>query len=372
MSSSTTAAAWRFWIDRGGTFTDVVASDPQGRLHAMKLLSEDPARYRDAAAEGIRRTLSAHADQPSAVAEIRMGTTVATNALLERTGEPTVLVTTRGFADALHIGYQNRPDIFACNIVRPDPLPTEVIEADERIAADGAVVAPLDIEQLAADLSASFERGLRAVAIVFMHGYRHSDHEAIAAGIARDIGFTQVSTSHEVMPLMKLVSRGDTTVADAWLSPLIRRYLANFLADIESHAPDAVVRIMQSSGRLTSADTYRGRDSVLSGPAGGIVGMARTGAMAGIDRMIGFDMGGTSTDVSLYQGQYLRTQTSEIAGVRLRAPMMDIHTVAAGGGSVLRYAAGRFLVGPQSAGAEHARESPALNLAKANVRVRYR
>ncbi|MEM9057276.1 MAG: hydantoinase/oxoprolinase family protein, partial [Pseudomonadota bacterium] len=362
MSDSTTAprpkaarasdAGWRFWIDRGGTFTDVVACDPGGALHALKLLSDDPDRYPDAAAEGIRRMLAQHPAQPARVAEIRMGTTVATNALLERTGEPTVLVTTRGFGDALRIGYQHRPDIFARHIERPAPLYAEVIEVDERVGADGDTIVPLDEAALERALSDCAGRGLRAAAIVFMHGYRYTAHERLAARVAKRAGFTQVSTSHEVMPLMKFVGRGDTTVADAWLSPLIRRYLGGFQADIAAVAGDAPVRIMQSSGRLTSAAAYRGRDSVLSGPAGGIVGMARTGAMAGVKRMIGFDMGGTSTDVSLYRGAYARTQDTEIAGVRLRAPMMDIHTVAAGGGSVLRFAAGRFLVGPQSAGAD--------------------
>ena len=343
-------SGWEFWIDRGGTFTDVVARRPDGRLVVEKLLSEAPDRYADAALEAIRRLLGVR-DGPipaEAVAAVKMGTTVATNALLERKGEPTLLAITAGHGDALRIGYQSRPKLFARRIVLPEPLYGEVVEVTERVGADGEVLVPLDEDRTRADLQAAYDRGLRAVAIVLMHGYRFTEHEQRVAEIAREIGFPQVSVSHEVSALMKLVARGDTTVADAYLSPILRRYvdrLADQLGGVR-------LMFMQSNGGLVDAARFRGRDAVLSGPAGGIVGMVRTAAEAGIDRVLGFDMGGTSTDVSHYAGEYERTFDTEVAGVRLRAPMMRIHTVAAGGGSICRFEGGRLRVGPQSAGAD--------------------
>jgi 5-oxoprolinase (ATP-hydrolysing) len=338
---------WQFWIDRGGTFTDVVARDPEGTIRTAKLLSDNPERYADAAVEGIRRLIGAR-EGPLPPIDVRIGTTVATNALLERKGEPTCLAITRGFGDALRIGYQERPDIFARRIVLPDPLYADVVEIDERVTAEGEVLVPLDETAARAALLAAFDRGLRAVAIVLMHGYRHSAHEARLAELARAIGFTQISVSHDVAPVIKLIGRGDTTVADAFLSPVIRAYVARFTAALgEGQAP----LFMQSSGGLIDGTALRGKDSILSGPAGGIVGMVRTAEAAGLDRIIGFDMGGTSTDVSHYAGTYERDTETVVAGARIRAPMMRIHTVAAGGGSICSYARGRFTVGPESAGA---------------------
>ena len=341
---------WQFWIDRGGTFTDLVARTPGGELQTRKLLSSDPEHYADAALEGIRRCLGIAGDQPIPHQEIdavKMGTTVATNALLERQGEPTALVTTAGFRDALRIGYQNRPDLFARHIELPELLYSQVIEAEERVDAAGKPLRPLDQAALRSALEQAYEQGLRSVAIVFMHAYRYATHEQQAAKIAKEVGFTQVSTSHDVIPLIRLVGRGDTTVADAYLSPLLLRYIQGLRQELGNTR----LMFMQSSGGLTSADFFRGRDSILSGPAGGVVGMVRTGEIAGIDRLIGFDMGGTSTDVSLFDGDFERAQDNLIAGVRIRAPMMKIHTVAAGGGSVLHYTDGRMQVGPMSAGA---------------------
>ncbi len=347
-------AGWQFWIDRGGTFTDIVARHPDGRLETTKLLSENPERYRDAAVQGIREILGAGYETTGAgIDAVKMGTTVATNALLEHRGEPTALVITRGFADALTIGYQNRPDLFAMDIARPPPLAARVIEAEERVDARGTVRLPLDERGLEQALARAHADGLRSVAVVFMHGYRYPDHERRAAAIARTVGFTQVSTSNDVSPLMKLVGRGDTTVVDAYLSPLIHRYVGQVAEGLRGiTGGDTQLMFMQSNGGLTDAGLFRGKDSILSGPAGGVVGMTRTAAMAGFDRVIGFDMGGTSTDVTLYDGEYERTTESEVAGVRIRAPMMHIETVAAGGGSVLEYAEGRFQVGPRSAGAD--------------------
>ncbi|MGC1301373.1 MAG: hydantoinase/oxoprolinase family protein, partial [Caulobacteraceae bacterium] len=341
---------WEFWIDRGGTFTDVVARRPDGTLLTQKLLSENPERYRDAAVEAIRRFLGV-TDGPvpgEAVDAVKMGTTVATNALLERRGEPTLLAITEGLRDQLRIGYQNRPKIFARRIERPEPLYAEVVEIGERIGADGGVLKPLDIERTRLDLQAAYDTGVRAIAIVLMHGYRHAGHERQVADLACEIGFTQVSASHDVSALMRLVARGDTTVVDAYLSPVLRRYVDQVSGEL---GEDVRLLFMQSSGGLVDAHSFRGRDAVLSGPAGGIVGMVRTAEAAGFDRVIGFDMGGTSTDVSHYAGEYERTYEGEVAGVRLRAPMMRIHTVAAGGGSICSFDGARFRVGPQSAGA---------------------
>ena len=341
---------WQFWIDRGGTFTDIVGRRPDGTLATLKLLSENPEQYRDAAVEGIRRLLGLQADQAvtaEQVACVKMGTTVATNALLERKGEPTLLVTTRGFRDALRIAYQNRPRLFDRQIVLPELLYGRVIEAQERMGAHGEVIQALEEAHLRERLWAAYDAGLRSVAIVFLHGYRYTQHEAAAARLAREVGFTQVSTSHQTSPMMKFVSRGDTTVVDAYLSPILRRYVDQVAAQM----PGVPLYFMQSSGGLADAQAFQGKDAILSGPAGGIVGMARTAQVAGCDRVIGFDMGGTSTDVSHYAGEFEREFETQVAGVRMRAPMMSIHTVAAGGGSILQFDGSRFRVGPQSAGA---------------------
>jgi 5-oxoprolinase (ATP-hydrolysing) len=363
---------WQFWIDRGGTFTDIVARKPDGTLITHKLLSENPEQYRDAAVAGIRHLLGLKPGEPitpQQVECVKMGTTVATNALLERKGEPTLLVTTRGFRDALRIAYQNRPRLFDRRIVLPELLYREVIEAQERLGAQGDVLQALDEAALRADLQAAHARGLRSVAIVFMHGYRFTAHEQAAARIARELGFTQVSTSHETSPMMKFVSRGDTTVVDAYLSPILRRYVQQVAGDM----PGVKLFFMQSSGGLTDAHAFHGKDAILSGPAGGIVGMARTAGLAGIEKVIGFDMGGTSTDVSHYAGQFEREFETQVAGVRMRAPMMSIHTVAAGGGSVLAFDGARFRVGPESAGANPGpasyRRGGPLAVTDANVMV---
>jgi 5-oxoprolinase (ATP-hydrolysing) len=349
-STATTDTRWQFWIDRGGTFTDIVARRSDGALLTHKLLSDNPEQYRDAAVAGIRHLLGlpAHAPIPAEQVQcVKMGTTVATNALLERKGEPTVLVTTRGFRDALRIAYQNRPRLFDRQIVLPELLYARVIEASERVGAHGDLIEPLDQAHLRERLWAAFDAGLRSVAIVFMHGYRYSDHEKAAAAIAREVGFTQVSTSHETSPMMKFVSRGDTTVVDAYLSPILRRYVDQVAAEM----PGVKLFFMQSSGGLADAHAFQGKDAIVSGPAGGIVGMARTAELAGFERVIGFDMGGTSTDVSHFAGHFEREFETQVAGVRMRAPMMSIHTVAAGGGSILSFDGARFRVGPQSAGA---------------------
>jgi 5-oxoprolinase (ATP-hydrolysing) len=341
---------WRFWIDRGGTFTDVVAQRPDGGLVLHKLLSENPGRYNDAAVQGIRELLGIlEGPLPSElIAEVKMGTTVATNALLERKGERTLLAITRGFGDALRIGYQNRPKLFERQIVLPSQLYERVLEISERVSAQGEVLEPLEESGVRAGLLAAYDAGLRSVAIVFMHGYRYPEHEMSVALLARAIGFTQVSTSHETAALMKLVGRGDTTVADAYLSPILRRYVDQVTREL---GPGVPLSFMQSNGGLTAAARFQGKDSILSGPAGGIVGMARTAQAAGFERVIGFDMGGTSTDVSHFAGTYERSFETAVAGVRLRAPMMSIHTVAAGGGSICRFDGARFRVGPESAGA---------------------
>jgi 5-oxoprolinase (ATP-hydrolysing) len=351
-----TTGQWQFWIDRGGTFTDIVARRPDGTLTTAKLLSENPERYADAAVQGIRDLLGLEPGDaiPAGVIDaVKMGTTVATNALLERTGEPTALVITRGFADALRIGYQNRPKLFVRSIELPRMLYDRVIEVDERIGAHGDVVLPIDLPAAETALRAAYADGIRAVAIVLMHGYRHPRHEQALAALARTIGFPQVSVSHEVSPLMKLVSRGDTTVVDAYLSPILRRYVDQVERELTGGRDDTGIRLqfMQSSGGLTDAQLFQGKDAILSGPAGGIVGAVEVSRQAGFDRIIGFDMGGTSTDVTHWAGEYERAFVTEVAGVRLRAPMMSIHTVAAGGGSICTFDGARFRVGPESAGA---------------------
>lgn len=371
---------WQFWVDRGGTFTDIVAKDPKGQLRTHKLLSENPEQYKDAAIAGIRHLLGLEKDQPipeSQIEAVKMGTTVATNALLERKGEDTALLITSGLKDALYIGYQTRPDIFALNIQRPELLYKTVVEVQERISASGKVVEPLDLEKAKADLQNLFDNGYRCLAIVLMHGYKHQQHEKALKQRALDIGFTQISVSHEVSPLQKLVSRGDTTVVDAYLSPVLRKYVDQVESELNSKSSrglpsyNSSVRpeprearkvegqssgqtplfFMQSNGGLTLALNFEGKDAILSGPAGGVVGMVKTAERAGLNKLVGFDMGGTSTDVSHFAGEYERVFETQVAGVRLRAPMMQIHTVAAGGGSILNFTDGRYQVGPESAGA---------------------
>ncbi len=345
---------WEFWIDRGGTFTDVIGRAPDGALHARKLLSENPEQYEDAALQGIRDLLGVAPGAPlpeGRIGSVKMGTTVATNALLERKGDRTLLLTTQGFRDALAIGYQARPHLFRLKIEKPELLYERVAEVPERIGAEGEVLTPLDRAAARHALEAAFADGLRSVAICFMHGYRYPAHEDEAAALAREVGFTQISISHRVSPLVKFVSRGDTTVVDAYLSPLLRRYVDRVAHAIGTGDPQTRLFFMQSSGGLTDAALFQGKDAILSGPAGGVVGAAMTAAEAGFSRVIGFDMGGTSTDVSHFDGEYERSFETEVAGVRMRVPMMRIHTVAAGGGSILHYEDGRFQVGPDSAGA---------------------
>ncbi len=418
--TETETGKWDFWIDRGGTFTDVVARDPQGRIRVAKLLSENRQAYRDAAIAGIRRLigLADGAPIPSGIiAAVKMGTTVATNALLERKGDRTLLLITRGFRDALKIGYQARPEIFARKIVKPEMLYERVAEVTERVRADGTVEVAPDLAAVRTELQAAWDAGIRSAAIVFMHAWRYPEHERQVAALARGMGFPQVSVSHEVSPLIKLVGRGDTTVVDAYLSPILRRYVERVAGELgatpspgsslrseppspargEGHAPSApqanplpsrerVARpqaepgeglprlmFMQSSGGLTAADLFQGKDAILSGPAGGVVAAVETARRAGFDHVIGFDMGGTSTDVSHYDGDYERAFETEVAGVRMRAPMMRIHTVAAGGGSILKYAQGRYQVGPDSAGADPGpacyRRGGPLTVTDANVMV---
>ncbi len=352
MSSTARAAAgqWQFWIDRGGTFTDIVGRRPDGTLATHKLLSENPERYKDAALQGIRDLLGVKGNAPipsGRIAAVKMGTTVATNALLERKGERTALAITTGFADALRIAYQNRPKIFARHIVLPELLYERVVEIDERLSAHGEVLTSLNLDAARKGLQAAYDLGIRSLAIVFMHGYRYQAHEQAVAKLAREIGFTQVSVSHEVSPLMKLVSRGDTTVVDAYLSPILRRYVDRVAAELG----DVRLMFMQSNGGLTDARRFQGKDAILSGPAGGVVGAVETATKAGFGKVIGFDMGGTSTDVTHYDGEYERAFETQVAGVRMRAPMMRINTVAAGGGSMLFFDGARYRVGPESAGA---------------------
>ncbi len=365
--SDSTAQRWQFWIDRGGTFTDIVARRPDGQLVVHKLLSDNPERYADAPIQGMRDLMGLAADEsiPAAAIEaVKMGTTVATNALLERKGDRTLLLMTQGLGDALRIGYQNRPDIFARHIQLPEMLYEQVLEVKERISAQGDVLIPLDSDEearLIQQLQQAYDSGIRACAIVLMHGYRYPDHEQRLGALARQVGFTQVSISHQVSPLIKLISRGDTTVVDAYLSPILRRYVDRVAGQLRAREidkenpslspPPPRLMFMQSNGGLTDAALFQGKDSILSGPAGGVVGAVQTSRQAGYDRIIGFDMGGTSTDVSHYRGEYERTFETEVAGVRLRAPMMAIHTVAAGGGSIVSFDGSRYRVGPESAGA---------------------
>ena len=338
----------RIAIDRGGTFTDVVAEMDDGSIAVAKLLSVDPGRYDDAAVEAVRR-LTGVADGPLPPIDVRIGTTVATNALLERAGAPTLLAITRGFGDALTIGYQDRPDIFAQAIRRLPPLAAQVVEVDERIDVDGVIVRPLDLAAAETAFRAAYEQGLRSIAIVLMHGWQHSAHEAALAKVAERIGFTQVSVSHRAAPLIRLIARGDTTTADSYLTPVLRGYIEGLRAAFEAGGAPL---FMHSSGGLADAAAVSGKDALLSGPAGGIVGMAAAAKAAGVQRVVGFDMGGTSTDVSLWAGAFERRQEAVIGGVRVSAPMLRIDTVAAGGGSICRFDGGRFVVGPESAGAD--------------------
>lgn len=348
------AKRWQFWIDRGGTFTDVVAKSPEGRLVTHKLLSDNPERYRDAALQGMRDILQVGANEPLAdvVETVKMGTTVGTNALLERKGEPLALVITQGFKDCLRIAYQNRPDIFALNIQLPEQLYRTVVEIDERIDAQGKVLKALDEQLAERQLQTLYDQGLRAIAVVLLHAWRYPAHELRLQKIAERVGFTQISISHQVSPLMKIVGRGDTTVVDAYLSPMLQRYVDQVASGINGERSDKVrLMFMQSNGGLTDAKRFRGRDCILSGPAGGIVGAVAVAQQAGFDKIIAFDMGGTSTDVAHFAGEYERRFETEVAGVRMRVPMMAIHTVAAGGGSILHFDGMRYRVGPDSAGA---------------------
>jgi 5-oxoprolinase (ATP-hydrolysing) len=345
---------WQFWIDRGGTFTDIVAKDTEGKLHTKKLLSENPEAYEDAALQGIRDFLGVKSFEAIPVDQIevvKMGTTVATNALLEKKGEPTVLAITTGLGDILEIGHQARPDIFALKIDKLPLLYQHVIQIDERIKHDGEIETPLNVEKTTAALTSAYQQGYKSIAIVLMHAYLYPEHEQKIAEIAKEIGFKQVSTSYEVSPLTKIVPRGETTVVDAYLTPILRQYVDRIESAISGKNEHGKLLFMQSSGGLTQANKFRGRDAILSGPAGGIVGAVHTLKLAGFDKMIGFDMGGTSTDVSHYAGEYEKVYETEVAGVKMRVPMMFIHTVAAGGGSLLNYDGNRFRVGPESAGA---------------------
>jgi 5-oxoprolinase (ATP-hydrolysing) len=372
---TSTTPSWDFWIDRGGTFTDIIGRRPDGGLVAHKLLSENRQAYRDAAVQGIRDLLGLRADAPippGLIGTVKMGTTVATNALLERKGERTLLLVTKGFRDALRIGYQARPKIFARHIIKPTMLYERAVEIDERVRADGTAEREPDLDMVRAQLASARRDGIDAVAIVFMHAYRYPAHEQCVAALAREVGFPQVSASHEVSPLIKLVSRGDTTVVDAYLSPILRRYVAQVAQALGADTSPRLM-FMTSAGGLTAAGLFQGKDAILSGPAGGVVGMVETGRAAGFERLIGFDMGGTSTDVSHFAGDYERTFETEVAGVRMRAPMMLIHTVAAGGGSILHFDGARLRVGPDSAGADpgpkcYRRDGP-LTVTDANVMV---
>lgn len=355
--TDTTSHHWQFWVDRGGTFTDIVARRPDGELLSRKLLSENPRHYQDAAVEGIRRIRAEFPqfaqDGSGQIESVKMGTTVATNALLERKGEDTCLLISHGLRDQLEIGYQTRPDIFAINIAQPDLLYKSVYEAPERVLADGTVDIPLDPEGIQVILREARESGFTSLAVVFMHAYKYPQHELMVGEIAREMGFTQISLSHKVSPLIKLVPRGDTTVADAYLSPVLKRYVQQVKAGLPRTIDGKPVdlQFMQSNGGLTDADVFNGKDAILSGPAGGVVGMVRTAEQDGFNHIIGFDMGGTSTDVSHYAGDLERETETQVTGIRLRVPMMNIHTVAAGGGSIVKFADGRFQVGPESAGA---------------------
>lgn len=349
------AKKWQFWIDRGGTFTDVVARQPDGNLVTRKLLSENPEQYKDAAVQAIRDLLqlqTGDAIPPDTIEAVKMGTTVATNALLERKGDPTLLLITKGFGDLLRIGYQARPQLFNLEIELPELLYETVAEVAERLDAEGNVQETLDEAGAEVAMQQAFDSGIRSIAIALLHGYKNPQHEQALEAIAARIGFTQISVSHKTSPLMKLVSRGDTTVTDAYLSPILSRYVEQVREALDASS-GGVERLlfMQSNGGLTDAGLFQGKDAILSGPAGGVVGMVKTGQQAGFDKLIGFDMGGTSTDVCHFAGEYERSFETEVAGVRMRAPMMNIHTVAAGGGSILKFSEGRFQVGPESAGA---------------------
>ena len=365
-----TLGQWQFYIDRGGTFTDIVAKTPQGQIIVHKLLSENPEQYQDAPIQGIKNIMGIAADEPIPTAQIevvKMGTTVATNALLERKGDRLVLLITKGFKDALRIGYQNRPDIFAREIILPSMLYESVEEIDARYDAQGNELKSVDPQQVRQDLEAVYKTGIDCCAIVLMHGYRYTHHELQVAEIAEEIGFTQISISHQVSPLMKLVSRGDTTVVDAYLTPILRRYIDR----ITDQLPDTQLMFMKSDGGLVSAVDFQGKDSILSGPAGGIVGAVQTSKRAGFKRIVTFDMGGTSTDVAHYAGEYERELDSEIAGARMRVPVLAIHTIAAGGGSILAFDGASYRVGPESGGSNPGpacyRRGGALTITDANV-----
>jgi len=363
---------WQFWVDRGGTFTDIVARRPDGTLQTHKLLSENPERYADAAVQGVRDLMGLGADEAipnGAIDAVKMGTTVATNALLERKGDRTALFITQGLTDLLRIGYQNRPRLFDLHIKLPELLYETAYEVRERLDASGAVLTALDEAALRRDLQDAFGRGIRSVAIALMHAYKQPAHELRAGEIAREIGFTQISLSHEASALIKLIGRGDTAVVDAYLSPILRRYVDQVASALGTGDSGARLMFMQSSGGLTDASLFQGRDAILSGPAGGVVGMVRTGGELGFDKIIGFDMGGTSTDVCHYAGEYERSFETEVAGVRMRAPMMSIHTVAAGGGSILSYRDGRMQVGPESTGANPGPAAYPEELAEGFLRI---
>jgi 5-oxoprolinase (ATP-hydrolysing) len=352
--ASPASQQWEFWIDRGGTFTDIVGRKPDGDIVTHKLLSENPERYKDAAVQGIRDLLGLKAGEAlpkGKIAAVKMGTTVATNALLERKGDRVLLLVSEGFGDQLRIGYQTRPKLFALHIQLPEMLYERVVEIPERVRNDGSIETPLDLATAEAALKAAHADGIRSVAILFMHGYRYTDHEAKVAELARKLGFTQVSASHQVSPLIKFVSRGDTTVVDAYVSPILRRYVDQVGSELDAANTALRLMFMQSNGGLADAHFFQGKDSILSGPAGGVVGLVETSTRAGFQKVIGFDMGGTSTDVSHYAGEYERAFETMVAGVRMRAPMMMINTVAAGGGSILHFDGARYRVGPDSAGA---------------------
>ncbi|MEL4896001.1 hydantoinase/oxoprolinase family protein [Crocosphaera sp. Alani8] len=382
----------KFFVDRGGTFTDIVAvvideqiinklSQKQEQflivplpnkkwIVVYKLLSENPEKYQDAVIQGIRDILCLAPDKALPTAQIetvKMGTTVATNALLERKGDRTVLLITKGFKDALRIGYQNRPNIFALQIILPSMLYELAVEVEERYDSKGNELIPVNLEKVRHDLEQVYQQGIRSCAIVFMHSYRYHNHENQVAKIVQEIGFTQISISHQVSPSMKLVSRGDTTVVDAYLSPILKRYVKQ----VSSQLINTKLMFMKSDGGLIDADKFQGKDSILSGPAGGIVGAVQTSLRAGFKEIITFDMGGTSTDVAHFKGEYERQLDNEIAGARMRVPVLSIHTVAAGGGSILRFDGASFKVGPESAGANPGpacyRRGGSLTVTDANV-----
>jgi len=346
---------WQFWIDRGGTFTDVIGKNPKGKIATQKLLSENPKQYKDAAIQGIRDLLSIDRKESipmHQIDSIKMGTTVATNALLERKGERTLLAITKGFADILRIGYQQRPKLFSLDIQLPDMIYSDIVEIDERVDIKGDVLIKLDLSNTKKILTEAFNEGFKSIAIVLLHGYRYQEHEIQISVIAKQIGFEQISVSHKISPLMKIIPRGDTTVVDAYLSPILRRYVNQVKAELgQTQQNFGKLMFMQSNGGLTDANYFQGKDAILSGPAGGVVGMVKTGEKIGLNKLIGFDMGGTSTDVCHYNSEYERTLETELAGVRLRSPMMLINTVAAGGGSILYFDGSRYRVGPDSAGA---------------------